>query len=621
MKVVLLSFLVIISAFFMALRPSETLFPTNNSRYSASMVNTDGEIRFHKAAPVEVLFSSKESSLLVVSEEPARIIRVNPADQSVQNIVELSRTPTGAVLAKNSGMLYVTLGGPDGQIAVVDMSAGNRIVRHISTDGHTPIAPVLSPDEQVLYVCNRYHHEVIAIDLKKNRIAKRYKVLREPSTLALTSDGNHLIVGNFLPNGPSNAKRVNSEVSMIDLRQDIVENIALPNGSNAVGGIALSPDGKYAYLTHVMGRFQVPTTHVERGWINTNALSIIHLEKKELYACVLLDDVELGFSNPWAVNISPDGKMLLVSSFGGNELSVIDRSELHKNIESSDVAFLQSDLALMHRINRQRIKLPGYGPSSILTDGKQIYISEYFSGTLTTLSLDNILSAEPMHIALADRDEQWDEVRYGRMLFNSSDLCFQKWQSCASCHPNERIDGLNWDNLNDGVGNPKNTRSLLLAHEISPVMALGVRESAEYAVRAGLRFIQFVEAEEEKAVALDTYIKAMRPEPSPYLVKNKLSKSALRGQKLFEREGCNDCHPAPLYTDMKGYVVPYVGSQRDKGKEFNTPRLVEVWRTAPYMHDGSLNTMEEVVRLHNPYSKTKLSDAEIADLAEYVLSL
>ena len=43
---------------------------------------------------------------------------------------------------------------------------------------------------------------------------------------------------------------------------------------------------------------------------------------------------------------------------------------------------------------------------------------------------------------------------------------------------------LNWDLLNDGVGNPKNTRSLLLAHKTPPAMFLGVRANAEAAVRA-----------------------------------------------------------------------------------------------------------------------------------------
>ena len=61
------------------------------------------------------------------------------------------------------------------------------------------------------------------------------------------------------------------------------------------------------------------------------------------------------------------------------------------------------------------------------------------------------------------------------MLFNDAEICFQHWQSCASCHPDARVDGLNWDLMNDGLGNPKNTRSMLLVHQGGPAMSLGVR--------------------------------------------------------------------------------------------------------------------------------------------------
>ena len=49
-----------------------------------------------------------------------------------------------------------------------------------------------------------------------------------------------------------------------------------------------------------------------------------------------------------------------------------------------------------------------------------------------------------------------------------------------------------WDLLNDGMGNPKNSRSMLFAHQSSLVMSLGVRKNAEQAVRAGIRHILFL---------------------------------------------------------------------------------------------------------------------------------
>ena len=58
--------------------------------------------------------------------------------------------------------------------------------------------------------------------------------------------------------------------------------------------------------------------------------------------------------------------------------------------------------------------------------------------------------------------------------------------------------------------------------------------------------------------------------------------------------------------------------------QFNTPRLVEAWRTAPYMHDGQYLTIKELlVRGKHGLKGTErtLNDKEIDDLVEFVLSL
>ena len=620
----------LISTIILSLRPIESGPISNDTSISGYSNYPDKDLHFNQAAPFKVIYSASNKRLLVVSEEPAGIIEVNPADQTLRKLVDFKQKPTGAVLSNKSGKLFVTLGGPNGQVDEIDIIT-QKIIRNFSTNGHTPVAPVLSPDEQTLYVCNRFSNEVVVIDLKNGKVVKRFPVIREPNSLVITNDGNNLFVGNFLPTGSSNAGRVNSDISVIDLRNESIKNIELPNGSNSIGAITLSPDGRYIYVTHILGRFQVPTTQIERGWMNTNALSIIDVEKKELFATVLLDDVELGFSNPLAISCTPDGKSLLVTSFGGNELSIINRSELHKMIESSNAhAGVQNtsypgvvnDLALMHKINRQRIKLPGYGPNSPVIIGNDVYITEYYSGTLSKLSLDNSPSIPTLQIALGEIETSDNMVRYGEMLFSSSELCFQKWQSCLSCHPEGRSDGLNWDLLNDGIGNPKNTKSMLLAHKTPPAMWLGVRVNAEAGVRSGMRFIQFSMVDEEQAQAIDIYLKSLKPLASPYLVNNKLTSNSRQGKKIFEREGCAICHPAPLYTDLKKYEVNYVGTNFDKGKEFDTPTLTEIWRNAPYLHDGSSKTMDELIKIHNPFATSpELTKKERTDLAEYVLSL
>jgi len=58
---------------------------------------------------------------------------------------------------------------------------------------------------------------------------------------------------------------------------------------------------------------------------------------------------------------------------------------------------------------------------------------------------------------------------------------------------------------------------------------------------------------------------------------------------------------------------------------FDTPTLVECWRTAPYLHDGSAATMKNVLTersRHDRHGHTShLTTGELDDLAAFVLSL
>lgn len=55
-------------------------------------------------------------------------------------------------------------------------------------------------------------------------------------------------------------------------------------------GIALSPDGNYVFVTHNLGRFQVPTSQLQQGWMNTSAMSVIDTQTQSFSGSVLLDE-------------------------------------------------------------------------------------------------------------------------------------------------------------------------------------------------------------------------------------------------------------------------------------------------------------------------------------------
>jgi cytochrome c peroxidase len=284
-----------------------------------------------------------------------------------------------------------------------------------------------------------------------------------------------------------------------------------------------------------------------------------------------------------------------------------------------------NDLAFLSGL-RRRVPLPGNGPRGLAIVNGNAYVAMYFSDTLAVVDVGNPSSSAPAAAISLGPAPRMTEARRGDMFFHDATLCFQRWQSCATCHPDARADALNWDLMNDGYGNPKNTKSMLLTHRTPPAMSESVRENAEQAVRAGFRSILFLQCSESDAQAVDAYLKSLEPVPSPYLKDGVLSPAAQRGKELFfsKRVGCVECHPAPLFTDLKRHNVATRGPY-DHGDAFDTPTLIETWRTAPYLHDGSFRTIEELIGKgkhgESAGAVESLSQQEVADLVEYVLSL
>jgi YVTN family beta-propeller protein len=596
-----------------------------------------GAIGFAQEAPMYLspgtMAMSEGGDVLYIGAQTARKILVfDVASRSVIREIALSAQPNGLALSGDGTQLIVTLDGAPGLVQVLN-SADGSVVREIPA-GHTPMAPVLAPDGKTLYVCNRFDSNVVRINLETGAVEATVPAGREPVAAAISTDGAYLLVANQIPAGRADEAYTAATVSVIHTPTNaFVKALALPNGSSSLRDIALSPEGDFAYVTHILSRYQLPTTQLERGWMNTNALTIIDVAKREILNTVLLDSVDLGAANPWAVACTADGAHLVVTQAGTHEISVIDRAALHDKLNrvaagekvssvSAKPEDVPNDLSFLVDV-RRRIRLTGNGPRAVALAGSTAYIGEYFSDTLCVVDFGVDSRPRPESIALAAVLPQTAE-RLGEQYFHDAALCFQQWQSCASCHPDARADALNWDLLNDGMGNPKNTKNMLYSHVTPPSMMSGIRESAETAVRSGIKFIQFAVRPEEDAQAIDAYLKALRPLPSPWLVDGGLSEKAQAGKEIFERAGCAGCHSGTYFTDLQSYDVG-TGRNRDEGVAFDTPTLVEIWRTAPYLYDGRATTMNDVLTRYNRQDlhgvTTTLTEDELAALAEYVLSL
>jgi len=584
-------------------------------------------------SPTALVASSDGKALYLACATANRVLCFDLAKQKVSDSITMPEPPSGLTLSPDNTRLFVTCDAPESKVCIVDL-ANWKIIATIPA-GHTARAPVVSPDGKTLYVCNQFNNDVSVIDLAAKKEVHRIAVQREPVAADMTKDGKYLLVANQLPTGRADADYVAAVVSVIEVaKAEVVKELRLPNGSIDLKDIRISPDGKYAIVTHIIANFVAATTVVQSGWINVNAITIIDLGRMEPVRTLLLDSRNRGAANPWGIAWSSDNAKAAVTHAGTHEVSVINFPALMSGLTTNPDSVI-ADLARRPELDeglflltgaRERVRLPkgDLGPRAVTIVGHTAYVANYFSGTLSVIDLKSPHGAIES-IPLGPKVEM-SAVRKGEFYFHDATICLEGWQSCSSCHPGDaRADGLNWDLPNDGLGNPKNTKSLLLAHKTPPAMSLGVRTNAETAVRAGIRYILFTVQPEEVPAAIDEYLKSLKPVPSPYLVHGKLSKAAARGRKIFSRAGCAICHPPPLYTDLHQHDVGTCGQFDAPTDKFYTPTLVEVWRTAPYLHGGSAVTIRDVLTTRNQNGLhgdvSSLSSQQLDDLCTYVLSL
>jgi len=626
-------------------RPERT-FPRLFTLLWAALVVATSQSATHGApkylGPSAIAASPDGTRLYALCTDLPKVIAIDTATGKAAASADLPAEPAALSLSADGKTLYAACGGPEGIVCVLE-SPSLKTVKEIRV-GHTPSGIAASGDGRFLYVCNRFNNDISVVDLAAGKETKKIPAVREPVGAVVTPDGKTVFAINHLPLARADGDVVTAHVTVIDTASGQTSGIPLPNGSTGLRGICMTPDGKHVLVTHILARFHLPTTQLERGWQNTNALTIIDAAGRKLVNTVLLDDVDLGAANPWGVACSSDGKWACVAHYGTHEVSIIDLPGVLAKIAQipaeappggapaytggryvpASQADVPNDLAFLVDL-RRRVQLEGKGSRGVAVANGRAYVTQYFSDSICSVELvakgRNEITVLPI-----GPTPKWDRVRRGEVIFSDATICFQHWQSCASCHPDARVDALNWDLLNDGIGNPKNNKSMLLTHQTPPAMFSGVRDTAEAAVRSGFRNILFAVVPDSDAADVDEYLKSLKPVQSPSLIMGELTPAAEHGKELFfsKEVGCATCHPLPLYTDLKEHDVGTLKAP-EKDPNVDTPTLIECWRTAPYLHDGRDLTMLGLLKdgKHGfPQDKPlPISESDIKDLVEFVLSL
>lgn len=602
----------------------------------------------------ETIALTHDRTALVIAERGSRTVTVRDfSGKTLKSLKAIKRTGgflgfgkdeteltvTGAAVAPDGTIFYTAEDGNEGRLFRED---GESVIT-----GNRPMAPVFSPDGKTLYLCNRFDATIQKYDTATLKLLAETRALREAHGCALGKDGKLLFVINLLPdNATEPIQTVAASVTIVTTDTfEVLGHTQLPDGSTGVRGITASPDGKHIYLTHTQARYQLPTTQLERGWMNTAGLSIFNGETGAYINTVLLDDIDLGAANPWGITVTPDGKSIVVAHAGTREVSIINRAKLHERLDmaaagkkvtevTDSAEEVHNDLSFLSGI-RKRVSFRADGPRGVAALNDQIYAVCTFADALVSIPFTRRI-VRPALIPLngtALLDLSKDDILRGEMLFNDGAKCFQQWQSCASCHPDGIVDGLNWDLMNDGIGNPKQSKSLYLSNVTPPTMITGIRADMKHCNRAGFRHIQFAAVPESDALCIDAYVISMQPQISPWK-REKYAEAIERGRAVFEKADCSACHKPELYfthavdpndsSKSPLYDLGF-GTRDELGQKFDVPTLNEVWRTAPYLYDGRARTMREVLTVFNPEdthgTTSDLTEEELRDLEIYVLSL
>jgi len=236
-------------------------------------------------------------------------------------------------------------------------------------------------------------------------------------------------------------------------------------------------------------------------------------------------------------------------------------------------------------------------------------------------------------------------VAEGRRLFRSTSLA-KSGEACQSCH----IDGGGTNAELGTIVHPLRQGDLKGPRDVPSLWGVGDTPPYGWAGQEPTlpRFVvgtiethfkggdtQPTAKTAEQVAALVAYLRSLDPPVSAF-DEGTLSAAARRGEDLFQGKGaCIDCHSGPLLTDnaLHNTLVPEVDpSDDDPGfartgalaGAFNTPQLRDVRNTGPYMHNGSLKTLREVVEFYDQDSSVaplRLTDGEIDYLVAYLQSL
>jgi YVTN family beta-propeller protein len=593
------------------------------------------EVRYKN--PVNLRFSPGGREVWVACSASDSVIVVDAAKRAKAAEIPVGGQATGVAFSPDGSRAYVTSRLND-SVSVID-TATRRVVQAIPV-ADEPHGIEIDPSGRTAFVLGTAFDAVSIVDLAAGREVKRLPASRNPWSAALSPDGARLLVTNALSRFVKFRTPPMSEVTVFDVAaQRVVDRWVVPE-SNLLLGVAWHPSGEFALATLNRTKNLVPMTRILQGWTITNGLAILWRDGR--VDQVLLDEPQRYFADVTDVAFTPDGKKAVATSAATNRAAVIDverllslvrgRSDEDRRDVLPNWLGASSEFVLAHVETKENPRGVAVAP-----DGATAWVANTLDDSLSVVDLSS-------HRAVARVDlggpKEVTHIRWGERLFHDATITFQRQFACATCHPDGHVDGLTYDIEADGIGvSPVDNRTLRGIYDTDPFKWEGTNPSLarQCGARLAVFFTRTAPFTPEQLKAVNDYtVTIPRPPNRHRPLGAELTEAQRRGKLVFERSRANDgreippdgrcvtCHFPPYFTDR---TQRDVGTRQalDRSGKFDVPHLNNIYDSAPYLHNGMADTLEEIWTRFNPYDRhgvtNDMTKDQLNDLIEYLKTL
>ncbi len=587
--------------------------------------------------------------LWVANPDNGTVTLIGTDKLAVEQEIRVCTRPN-SVAVDNQSRAWIACRSSD-QIVILDGNGGRAGAIKLNY-GAQPVSVVFDAQGQTGYVAEYGTGLIHQIDAETVQIVATHPIGSTPHTLALTGDGQKLLVSRFISIGDAGAvwqieiDQFGSQAAEIRLPIDRITEDDDKQGRglpNYVAGVAIHPTEPQAWVAS-------KKDNIERGAFRDGQPLTFESSVRGLLSSINLETGDETVPNrvdinnhaqPSAAVYSPFGNHVFVAMQGNNRVIVFD-AQTGDEVARADTGLAPQGLVLDPTTGR-------------------LFSKDFLSRTVTVFDSLEILSSgsgalkQVAQIHTVANEKLNPTILLGKQLFYDARdprLAGDGYMSCASCHIDGGHDGRTWDmtHMGEGLRNTTDLRGRNIGNDLLhwtgnfdeiQDFEMQIRELAggtgliddELLFADGLNR-PFPLGDPKAGLspeldALAAYVLSLDSiGRSPFRnADGSLTAEGQAGRLVFEQAGCASCHGGDNFDESVEGERFDVGTQSAGSGDrlgsrldgFDPPTLRGLWQSAPYLHDGSALTLEDV--LENVTHVGELSAADKQSLLAYLLQL